>query len=201
MLFYNDSVQALIIEFDRLDITFDTDGGTAIASVTQDYGTDVTAPADPTKEGYTFAGWDTEIPSIMPAENMTITAKWTINKYTVKFVDEDGTELQSGEVAYGETPVYTGKTPVKTGNAQYSYIFAGWEPVVAAVTGEATYKATFANSTNTYTVTWVDENGTSVDYESVVYGGNTSKTPAVPEKVGQTGSSIGNESILLIISL
>ena len=57
-------------------ITFDTNGGSEITPVTQDYGTQITAPADPTREGYTFIGWDMEIPATMPAENITITAKW-----------------------------------------------------------------------------------------------------------------------------
>ena len=57
-------------------ITFDTNGGSEIAPVTQDYGTQITAPADPTREGYTFMGWDKKIPATMPAENITIKAKW-----------------------------------------------------------------------------------------------------------------------------
>ena len=57
-------------------ITFDTAGGSKIAPITQDYGTSITAPANPTREGYTFMGWDKAIPATMPAENITITAQW-----------------------------------------------------------------------------------------------------------------------------
>ena len=60
----------------RYTITFDTAGGSEIAPITQDYGTNITAPADPTREGYTFIGWDRDIPEIMPAENITLKARW-----------------------------------------------------------------------------------------------------------------------------
>ena len=60
----------------RYTITFDTAGGSEIAPITQDYDTVITAPADTTREGYTFIGWDMEIPATMPAENITIKAKW-----------------------------------------------------------------------------------------------------------------------------
>ena len=60
----------------KYTITFDTAGGSEIAPITQEYGTNITAPADPTREGYTFIGWDREIPTTMPAENITLKARW-----------------------------------------------------------------------------------------------------------------------------
>jgi uncharacterized repeat protein (TIGR02543 family) len=61
-------------------ITFDTDGGSKISSITRDYNTEVTAPNNPTREGYTFLGWDKALPETMPAENVTLTALWQINQ-------------------------------------------------------------------------------------------------------------------------
>ena len=73
----------------KYTITFDTNGGSEIAPITQDYGTQIAAPADPTKEGYTFIGWDTEIPTTMPAENITLKARWK------------DTEKPTGEIIIG----------------------------------------------------------------------------------------------------
>ena len=60
----------------KYTITFDTAGGSEIAPITQDYSTQIASPADPTREGYTFIGWDREIPTTMPAENITLKARW-----------------------------------------------------------------------------------------------------------------------------
>ena len=92
-------------------ITFDTDGGSAVAPITQDYGTAITAPADPTKSGYTFAGWTPEIPATMPAENLTVTAHWRYNGgggssysyYTIKATAGTGGSISpSGNVSVRE---------------------------------------------------------------------------------------------------
>ena len=63
-------------EINQYTITVKPENGKADITITQDYGTVITAPADPTREGYTFIGWDTEIPTTMPAENITLKARW-----------------------------------------------------------------------------------------------------------------------------
>ena len=92
-------------------LTFDTNGGSTIAPITQDYGTAITAPADPTKTGYTFAGWTPAIPSTMPAENLTVTAQWRYNGggssgysyYTIKAAAGTGGSISpSGNVSVRE---------------------------------------------------------------------------------------------------
>ena len=98
----------------------------------------------------------------MPAENVTVTATFKLKTFTIKFVNDDGTELQSVTVAYGKTPAYTGETPEKPADTDYTYTFRGWEPAITSVTGEATYKATYTATKNEYTFTyeWAKDNST-----------------------------------------
>ena len=107
-------------------ITFDTDGGSAIAPITQGYGTAITAPAAPTKTGYTFAGWNGAIPATMPAENMTIKANWTVNQYTITFNTDGGSAIDPITQDYG-TAITAPAAPTKTG-----YTFAGWDKTIPA---------------------------------------------------------------------
>ena len=132
---------------------------------------------------YEFNCWDKEFAPVTEDVTYTATYTKTTNKYTIKFVDEDGTELQSSEVAYGETPAYNGETPTKSGNVQYSYAFAGWGDVVS-VTGEATYTATYTQTTNKYAIKFVNEDGTELQNTEVAYGETPVYNGATPTKTG-----------------
>lgn len=113
-------------KINQYTITFDTNGGSAVAPITQDYGTAVTAPANPTKEGYTFIGWDKAIPTTMPAENMTITAKWKVNSYTITFDTAGGSEIAPITQDYG-TAIVAPADPTRKG-----YTFIGWDKAIPA---------------------------------------------------------------------
>ena len=102
-------------------ITFDTAGGSEIAPITQDYGTQIAAPANPTRKGYTFKGWDKEIPETMPAENITVKAQWEINQYTITFDTNGGSEIAPITQEYG-THITAPADPTREG-----YTFIGWD--------------------------------------------------------------------------
>ncbi len=157
-------------------ITFDTDGGSAIAAITKDYNTAVTAPADPTKTGYTFAGWEPAIPETMPAENVTVKATWTINQYTITFDTDGGTEVAPITQDYN-TAVTAPADPTKTG-----YTFAGWDKAIPTTmpAENITVKATW--TINQYTITFVSFGKTVEEYE-LDYGTNV-PVPATPSVEG-----------------
>ena len=105
----------------KYTITFDTNGGSEIAPITQDYGTEITTPDNPTRKGYTFKGWDKEIPETMPAENITVKAQWEINQYTITFDTNGGSEIAPITQDYG-TEITAPDKPTRKG-----YTFKGWD--------------------------------------------------------------------------
>ena len=111
-------------QINRYTITFDTAGGSEVPSITQDYGTAITPPAAPARTGYTFAGWDRESPTTMPAENITLTARWQVNQYTITFKPENGGQDIVIKQDYG-TAITAPANPTKTG-----YTFAGWDKTI-----------------------------------------------------------------------
>ena len=123
-------------------ITFDTNGGSAVAPITQDYGTAINAPAAPSKTGYTFMGWEPEIPATMPAGDMTIKAQWEINRYTVTFDTDGGSAVASITQDYGTT-ITAPADPTREG-----YTFIGWDKAIPATmpAGDMTITAKWKDS-------------------------------------------------------
>lgn len=104
----------------------------------------------------------------------------------VTWKNDDGTVLKTDTVKISVVPTYTGATPTKAATAQYTYTFDGWTPAVAAVTGNTTYTAKFKATTNQYTITWKNEDGTVLKTEKVAYG-------ATPKYEGETPTKASDE--------
>ena len=142
------------------------------------------------RTGYTFKGWNTSADgsgtayangaTVNVSKDTVLYAQWEINTYTVTWKNGD-TVLQSGKVAYGTKPAYTGDTPTKAATAQYTYVFKGWSPAVSNVTGDATYTAVFDAVVNEYTVTWMNGD-TVLQSGKVAYGEKPTYTGDTPTK-------------------
>ena len=103
-------------------ITFNSAGGSAVSPITGDIGSPVTAPADPTREGYTFMGWSPALPETFPAEDLEVTALWNVNTYYAIFM-VDGEEYAKVPVDFGGV-ITPPEAPEKEG-----YIFEGWDSI------------------------------------------------------------------------
>ena len=144
----NDLTLTALWKVNSYTITFDTDGGTSIPAITQAFGTTVTAPADPAKTGYTFVRWDIKIPATMPASNITLTAMWEVNSYTLSFDSDGGSACNALPFEYGQ-PLIGLPTPTRDG-----YIFAGWKDVPLTMpANDLTLTALWATPTPTATPT------------------------------------------------
>ena len=116
---------------------------------TVEYGTAPTYTGEtPIKESdntytYTFAGWDKEVVAVAGDATYKATYEATKNKYTITFVNYDGSMLYTTDVEYGSIPVYAGETPIKESENTYTYTFDKWDKEIVAVAGDVTYKATY----------------------------------------------------------
>lgn len=163
----------------QYSISFDTDGGSAVSTITQNYGSSITAPAAPTKTGYTFAGWDQAIPSTMPAQDMTLKAKWTINQYTITFNTNGGSDVASVTQDYGSA-ITKPADPTRTG-----YTFVGWDKEIPATMPADNVTVTAQWRANQYTISFDTDGGTEIAAVTKDYG-TALTTPAVPTKTGYT---------------
>ena len=152
-----------------------------------EYGNAADAPSDPTREGYTFIGWNKDFSNV--TADMIVTAQYEINRYEVQFLNWDDSELQNTQVIEGDMPVYTGETPTRDATPEYTYTFAGWTPAVVAVTGNATYTASYDSILNTYNVTFVRKDDQAISYsiENVPYG--TALNELVEQVIAEFGGT------------
>ena len=166
-------------EINQYTITFDTNGGSEIAPITQDYGTEITAPADPTRKGYTFKGWNKEIPETMPAENITVKAQWEINQYTITFDTNGGSEIAPITQDYG-TEITAPNNPTRKG-----YTFMGWDKEIPETMPAENITVKAQWEINQYTITF-DTNGGS-EIAPITQGYGTEITaPDNPTRKGYT---------------
>ena len=166
-------------EINQYTITFDTAGGSTVAPITQDYGTAITAPANPTKEGYTFIGWDKAIPATMPAENVTITAKWKVNSYTITFDTVGGSEIAPITQDYG-TAITAPADPTREG-----YTFIGWDMEIPTTMPAENMIVTAQWEINRYTITFDTAGGSEIASITQDYGTQIT-APADPTREGYT---------------
>ena len=162
-------------EINTYTVTFKDWDGTVLKTQEVQYGGDAEAPADPTRVGYTFTGWDKAFTNV--TADLVVTAQYEINTYTVTFKDWDGTVLKTQEVQYGgnaEAPA----DPTRTG-----YTFTGWDKAFTNITADLVVTAQY--EINTYTVTFKDWDGTVLKTQEVQYGGDA-EAPADPTRVGYT---------------
>lgn len=154
------------------------------------YGDTVTPPKNPTRESenvkeYTwkFSGWTPEIEKVTGDAIYKATYEKKYIQYTVRFIDYDDSEIASGIYHYGDT-VTPPADPVRDGDSEYTYTFAGWDPTITTVTGNTTYKATYKATPvpkPQYTITFQDWDGEIISQE-VYEEGSTIVVPESPNR-------------------
>ena len=166
-------------EINQYTITFDTNGGSEIAPITQDYGTEITAPDNPTRKGYTFKGWDKEIPETMPADNITVKAQWGINQYTITFDTNGGSEIASITQDYG-TKITAPDNPTRKG-----YTFKGWDKEIPDTMPAENITVKAQWKINQYTITFDTNGGSEIAPITQDYGTEIT-APDNPTRKGYT---------------
>ena len=166
-------------EINQYTITFDTNGGSEIAPITQDYGTEITAPDNPTRKGYTFKGWDKEIPETMPAENITVKAQWEINQYTIAFDTNGGSDIAPITQDYG-TEITAPDNPTRKG-----YTFKGWDKEIPETMPSENMTVKAQWEINQYTITFDTNGGSEIAPITQDYGTEIT-APDKPTRKGYT---------------
>ena len=172
----------------KYTVTWKNDDGSVLRTDKNvEYGTMPNYGANPTKAAdaqytYTFKGWTPKVKTVTGDAVYTAVYDKEVNKYTIKWVNWDGSEVRTDtEVPYG-TELEVPEDPTREADAQYTYTFKSWTPEVKAVTGNAVYTAVYEKTVNKYTVTWKNDDGSvlrtdkNVEYGKMPsYGANPTK--------------------------
>ena len=164
----------------KYTISFNGNGGPRPDSITADYNSLIILPS-PIRTGYTFGGWyieETRFESnTMPAENLTLTAKWIPDTCQITWKNYDGTVIERKNAEYGSTLKYTGVTPTRPDGDGYSYTFAGWKDANgniladgATVSGEAVYTAYYTATAKTFRLVLDYGDGSDNRERNVTFG-------------------------------
>ena len=172
---FNSSVASKSVTVTKHTVTFKDWNGSVLKTQSVFHGGAATAPANPTRTGYTFTGWDKAFNNV--TADLVVTAQYSANTYTVTFKDWNGTVLKTQQVQYGGAATAPAN-PTRTG-----YTFTGWDKAFTNVTANLVVTAQY--SINTYTVTFKDWNGTVLKTQQVQYGG-AATAPANPTRTGYT---------------
>ena len=165
--------------------------GKVVKSGEAEYGTVITAPASPNKQPsehytYEFSGWNGFTDGMQLVENGSYSAVFTEipNQYTLTYMVE-GAVYQTQTVAYGSV-IALPQTPIKQGDHQYEFVFAGWRGYVPgmSVSGDAQFTAVFDKVVRKYTITFMDSDGVTIISQRRVAYGSKVNPPNAPYKAG-----------------
>lgn len=159
-------------------VTFRDWNGAVLKTEKVKWGQDATAPANPTREGYTFTGWDKAFTNVQSA--LTVNAVYEQNEYTVTFYDWDGTVLKTETVKWGQAATAPAD-PVRE-----AYTFTGWDKAFTNVRSNLEVHAVYTEiGVPEYIVTFCDWDGTVLKRQTVVHGQDAT-APADPARDGYT---------------
>ena len=159
----------IVWKLNDYSFSFDSNGGTAVDTLTQTYDNAFVPPADPSRTGYTFLGWQPALPDSVPAADMTFTAQWQVNTYTLAFDANGGTPVDTIVQNY-DTALAPPADPNRTG-----YTFLGWKPALPDSIPPYDTNYTAQWQVNTYTLAFDANGGTPVD--TIVQNYDTALVP------------------------
>lgn len=178
-------------EANEYTISFENTGESVISPITQDYGTTVAKPENPVKAGYTFAGWQPEIPDTMPAENLTISAVWAANSYSAVF-DANGGAFANGAESTVAEAVFGSEITAPEAPEKEGYVFAGWAVTENGEAVDTLGKMDSVNGKKFYAA-WIEATDVAYTVETYTMDVNGEYTLVSTGHTGTTGESVAAE--------